>query len=313
MNTIMRPVFYQGKRLSPECVTIMYQITVFHVMMVFCAAIIMGLFILSGYFGNISSDLYKVLSADNKSTFSEPIVENTSSFNKVPAYMEFISNNGNLSEVLTESMNNSLGIPFETDIILTKEDDNLESVKEDKAQAVESTEPSTEENIENVEVESSTITPIVNSSSGYVAGTPVNVTSEALDGLVANNYYGYTKEDYDYLLMVIVGEAQHCSVTEQMYVGSVVLNRYYADSWFKYGDTIEDICLAPNQYSCFNGGGAYKTPTETNKQVAAQLLKNGSILPANVIWQSLFKQGDGVYWYFEDTGTYICYNDGMPY
>lgn len=118
---------------------------------------------------------------------------------------------------------------------------------------------------------------------------------------------GYTDEDYQYLLMTIVGEAQNCSKQHQMYVGSVVLNRLNNKKYFSYANTIKDVVLAKGQYACFSDGNAYKTPTDLNKEVARELLENGSVLPSNVIFQAQFVQGDGIY---EQIGnTYFCYKD----
>lgn len=114
----------------------------------------------------------------------------------------------------------------------------------------------------------------------------------------------WTEEDYQYLLMIIVGEAQNCSRQEQMYVGSVVLNRLHS-SWFPKQNTIKQVATAKGQYACMWDGNAYKTPTETNKEVALELLKNGSVLPENVVFQALFKQGNGVY--CKINKTYFCY------
>lgn len=145
--------------------------------------------------------------------------------------------------------------------------------------------------------------------------TPTEITTTdeyppIKDGFPAppdDSYYTYTQEDYDYLLMTIVGEAQNCSKLHQMYVGSVVLNRLHSDKYFSYGDCIKNIVLAPSQYICFADGGAYRTPTDLNIEVANELIANGSILPSNVIFQAEFKQGEGVY---EKIGnTYFCYKD----
>ena len=122
-----------------------------------------------------------------------------------------------------------------------------------------------------------------------------------------DSYYTYTQEDYEYLLMIIVGEAQNCSKLHQMYVGSVVLNRLHDEKYFSYGDCIKSIALAPKQYACFPAGVAYKTPTALNIEVANELIANGSILPANVIFQAEFTQGDGVY--AQIGNTYFCYKD----
>lgn len=119
-----------------------------------------------------------------------------------------------------------------------------------------------------------------------------------------NHTQWWTEEDYQYLLMIIVGEAQNCSRQEQMYVGSVVLNRLHS-SWFPKQNTIKQVATAKGQYACMWDGNAYKTPTETNKEVALELLKNGSVLPGNVVFQALFKQGNGVY--CKINKTYFCY------
>ena len=119
-----------------------------------------------------------------------------------------------------------------------------------------------------------------------------------------NHSQWWTEEDYQYLLMIIVGEAQNCSRQEQMYVGSVVLNRLHS-SWFPNQNTIKQVATAKGQYACMWDGNAYKTPTETNKEVALELLKNGSVLPENVVFQALFKQGNGVY--CKINKTYFCY------
>ena len=119
--------------------------------------------------------------------------------------------------------------------------------------------------------------------------------------------YQYTEEDYEYLLMVIVGEAQNCSREHQLYVGSVVLNRLHNDKYFLYATCVKDIALAKGQYSCFSDGNAYREPTDLNKEVARELIENGSKLPVNVIFQSQFRQGDGVY--IQLGNTYFCYKD----
>ena len=115
----------------------------------------------------------------------------------------------------------------------------------------------------------------------------------------------YTDEDLYYLTCVIVGEGQNVTFEEQIAVASVVINRLNSE-WFNY-DTIREVCTAPGQYSSFSNGMAYREPTEENIAAAKYVLENGSQLPGNCIFQSLHQQGNGVYKYFEDTGTYICY------
>ena len=115
----------------------------------------------------------------------------------------------------------------------------------------------------------------------------------------------YTDEDLYYLTCVVVGEGQNVSFEEQIAVASVVVNRLNSE-WFNY-TSIKEVCTAPGQYTSFANGMAYREPTEENIEAAKYVLENGSQLPGNCIFQSLHQQGNGVYKYFEDTGTYICY------
>ena len=134
---------------------------------------------------------------------------------------------------------------------------------------------------------------------------PIEEATPVTENIERENHIQWrTEEDYQYLLMIIVGEAQNCSRQEQMYVGSVVLNRLHSP-WFPKQNTIKQVATAKGQYACMWDGNAYKTPTETNKEVALELLKNGSVLPENVVFQALFKQGSGVY--CKINKTYFCY------
>ena len=115
----------------------------------------------------------------------------------------------------------------------------------------------------------------------------------------------YTEEDLYYLTCAIVGEGQNVSFEEQIAVASVVVNRLNSE-WFDYS-SIKEVCTAPGQYTSFSNGMAYREPTEENIAAAKYVLEHGSQLPGDCIFQSLHQQGNGVYKYFADTGTYICY------
>lgn len=143
-------------------------------------------------------------------------------------------------------------------------------------------------------------TTTTSNTGSYDPNQPVSLTNR-----YKHPTYQYTQEDYEYLLMTIVGEAQNCSYEHQMYVGSVVLNRLHNDKYFKYANCIKDVVLAKSQYTCFSNGGAYRTPTDLNIQVAHDLIDNGSALPGNVIFQAEFTQGDGIYVHLGN--TYFCY------
>lgn len=112
----------------------------------------------------------------------------------------------------------------------------------------------------------------------------------------------YTQEDLDILAHVICGEAQCYSDEEQLYVGSVVLNRV-ADS--RYPNTIRGVVFQRGQYACTRDGNYYREPTAANWYNARYLLENGPILPANVVYQSGRRQGRGVY--VRTKYHYYCY------
>lgn len=99
-------------------------------------------------------------------------------------------------------------------------------------------------------------------------------------------------DDLYILAHVICGEAQGCSRELQEAVGSVVLNRVGHPS---YPNSIEGVVFQRGQYACTWDGNYYRTPTQTNWEVAEYLLREGSQLPENVIFQAQHKQGSYVY------------------
>lgn len=102
----------------------------------------------------------------------------------------------------------------------------------------------------------------------------------------------YTQEDLEVLAHAICGEAQCYPDEEQRYVGSVILNRKNHKA---YPNTIKGVVFQKGQYACTWDGNYYRKPTEANWRNARWLLENGSVLPANVVYQASFKQGSGVY------------------
>ena len=112
----------------------------------------------------------------------------------------------------------------------------------------------------------------------------------------------YTQEDLEVLAHVICGEAQCYDDQEQLYVGSVVLNRV-ADP--RYPNTIRGVVFQKGQYACTWDGNYYRQPTARNWANATYLLTYGSQLPANVIYQSGRRQGKGVY--IKTLKHYYCY------
>lgn len=109
------------------------------------------------------------------------------------------------------------------------------------------------------------------------------------------------EEELYMLAHLLAGECQSYSRECQMYVGSVVLNRVAHRS---YPNTIEGVIFQHGQYACTKDKNYYREPTPTNWKVAEELLRGGSVLPANVVFQAQFRQGD--FCYAKVDGEYFC-------
>lgn len=112
------------------------------------------------------------------------------------------------------------------------------------------------------------------------------------------------KYELELLAHLLVGEAGANWCTDEMiyYVGSVALNRV-ASKYFP--DTLEGVIYAKGQYACTWDGNFNRTPLERHYRIAEDLLLNGSVLPADVVYQAEFKQGSGVYKKVQN--MYFCY------
>ena len=102
----------------------------------------------------------------------------------------------------------------------------------------------------------------------------------------------YTEEDLYILAHAICGEGQGYPDEEQLYIGSVILNRRAHGA---YPNTIKEVVFQRGQYACTRDGNYYREPTPANWRNAKWLLENGSILPASVVYQAGFRQGSGLY------------------
>lgn len=127
-----------------------------------------------------------------------------------------------------------------------------------------------------------------------------SITNEAEENVAT-----YTEDDLYWLSKAIAQELGSNWVPDwaQQWVASVVLNRVNHPS---FPDTIYDVLHQPGQYC-----GFYATPTEQNIANARYVLENGSVLPENVVFQSLCTQGSGIHGTYYDpymnNTTYFCY------
>ena len=92
-----------------------------------------------------------------------------------------------------------------------------------------------------------------------------------------------------------------CSDNLMRYVGSVALNRVQHEA---FPDSLEEVIYQSGQYACIWDGNFDKEPVERAWIIAKELLDNGSVLPENVVFQSQFPQGNGVY--IQEQNMYLC-------
>lgn len=102
----------------------------------------------------------------------------------------------------------------------------------------------------------------------------------------------YSENDFYVLSHIISAESGNCSDKMMTYVGSVVLNRVADD---RFPDSIEEVVFQSGQYSPTWNGSYYNTPTDGALRIADMLLREGSQIDANVVWQAEFRQGTGTY------------------
>ena len=109
------------------------------------------------------------------------------------------------------------------------------------------------------------------------------------------------KTELDLLSRLIQAEAgaDWCTDELQRAVGSVVLNRIDDD---RYPNTMKEVIYQPGQYSTAKNGKIDRKATDRARKNAEFLLRNGSTLPEDVIFQANFKQGKV---YTEMQGVYF--------
>lgn len=118
----------------------------------------------------------------------------------------------------------------------------------------------------------------------------------------------YSENDLWWLAHVICGEMQCESYEDQLYTGSVVLNRVNSSAWSPH-HSLEEVITDKRwgiQYACYYDGNFHREPTATNWEVARYLLENGSQIPHNVVYQSSCKQGKV---WTRTKGAYYCYGN----
>ena len=103
---------------------------------------------------------------------------------------------------------------------------------------------------------------------------------------------GMDEEGQVRLLAKVIGAEAGPNKLDQLLVGAVVINRVYSDE-FAYADSIIEVIKAPGQYASWsNGSIARKEPSEEMLSSARQILNGEFSIPANIVFQAAFKQGN---------------------
>lgn len=108
------------------------------------------------------------------------------------------------------------------------------------------------------------------------------------------------EEELYMLAHLLAGECQSYSRECQEAVASVVMNRVKHPS---YPNSVEGVIFQHGQYACVRDGNYDREPTALNWEVAEEVLRYGSQIPVNVVFQAQFKQGPC--WKKID-GEYFC-------
>lgn len=155
--------------------------------------------------------------------------------------------------------------------------------------------------------------PIKADASGYT-GRGAGI-SKVMDEMLYNAMHDYyvvpdvSENDIELLARLITAEVGYSSnyniedYERAAYLtGSVVINRMHSCN---FPATLEQVIYQNGQYACTWDGNIDKEYDDIAFEIAEDLLANGTEIPENVIYQSQFIQGSGIY---EQIGNIIfCY------
>lgn len=118
-----------------------------------------------------------------------------------------------------------------------------------------------------------------------------------------NNLTIIEQSDIDLLARLMTAEQGYDADEMDYYLtGSVVINRMKSN---KYPDTLQDVIYQDGQYQCVENLHINRPYDEVAYQVAEELLVYGTNVDEQVVYQSEFKQGSGIY--DKRGNTYYCY------
>ena len=129
--------------------------------------------------------------------------------------------------------------------------------------------------------------------------TSSNAQSE--NDIVETNKNDINNDELMLLAKLIYLENGNNTDLAQLLTGNVVLNRVASS---KYPNTIKGVIYQKGQYSVASKISK-TTPSDRAIKNAKRLLSGERFCPKNVVYQSRFKQGSGVY--KKINGEYFCY------
>lgn len=110
------------------------------------------------------------------------------------------------------------------------------------------------------------------------------------------------EKNIDLLARLVQSEVGNLNDEAQIATASVVMNRVISN---KYPNSIYDVIYQNGQYSVVRSGRINCCPSDRAYENAKYVYENGSQIPKNVVYQSMSKQGSGVW--KEISGEYFCY------
>lgn len=123
---------------------------------------------------------------------------------------------------------------------------------------------------------------------------------------ISDELRDYSDDDLWWMAHLLAGEMMDESWEDQVYTGSVCLNRVQSDKW--PGNSLEETITQKKwgiQYACYWDGNFFREPTGRNWEAAKYLLENGSQIPSNVYYQS--GKPLGKVWK-QTSAAYYCYD-----
>lgn len=144
-------------------------------------------------------------------------------------------------------------------------------------------------------------------NSKYLSDKPVVIKKKAIVSKPQSQketYNTINQNNSNLMLLARLVNAEVGSLNDEAQIAcaSVVLNRVNSSA---YPNSIKGVIYQKGQYSVVRSGRINRTPSDRAIKNAKYVLEHGSQIPSNVVYQSMGRQGSGVYKIID--GEYFCY------